>query len=89
MLGVSSGTEGPMPSKSQDVGGTRLSWALNDSLRSQIGVLVASRQSMYEGVRVHHRGGQVIPTSVCDALNENALLLRDALDRYVDTTTRR
>ncbi len=52
-------------------------------------MLVASRQSMYEGVRVHHRGGQVIPTSVCDALNENALLLRDALDRYVDTTTRR
>ncbi len=55
--------------------------SLSDSLRTRIRDLVASRQGMYQQVRAHREGGQVIPTSVADALNENAIHLREAIDR--------
>ena len=43
---------------------------------------------MYDRVQVHRQRGQVVPTYLCDALNENALRLRTALDLYLETKTR-
>jgi hypothetical protein len=87
-----------MPSKTPDV--SAVPWGgpprtgkeeraiadLGESLRSQIQVLVTSRQSMYDWVEVHRQDGQVVPTSLCEALDENSLRLRAALDRYMETT---
>ncbi len=61
---------------------------VGDSLRQEIKLLIARRQSLYERVQTQRQSGQVVPTSLCDALNENTLRLRVALNLYVDTTTR-
>jgi hypothetical protein len=61
---------------------------LCESLKGQVQVLVAGRQHLYESVHLHRQSGQVIPTTLCEALDENALRLRDALGRYSETATR-
>jgi hypothetical protein len=48
---------------------------------------VAGRQHLYDSIQLHRQSGQVIPTTLCEALDENALRLRDALVRYVETAT--
>lgn len=89
-----------MPSTSRAASGARLSRRLTprgeqafadlcESLKGQVQVLASGRQNLYDSVRFHRQSGHVIPTTLCEALDENALRLRDALIRYMETTSSR
>jgi hypothetical protein len=100
MLGVARWEERPMPSTSRASSGARPGGRritprseraladLGDSLKGQVQRLVAGRQHLYDSVQLHRQSGQVIHTTLCEALDENALRLRDALVRYIETTQR-
>jgi hypothetical protein len=55
-------------------------------LRSDIRRLTVGRQDLYVRARGHRQGGQLVPASLCEELDQNESQLRFALDRYNETS---
>lgn len=60
--------------------------SLTESLGNRIVALAQHRQAAYEQARWHRRAGQLVPGSLDQEIAENSVQLRQALERYTETT---